>query len=135
MSCVGEDWRGSCRRAGINGCTVSEGQSRIKKNCASVSMVIVTSDRAFAGAQSYTIDELLEYRWILCERGSGTRDALLSQASEKGQILNVFMEPDHIESIKDVLKNPGTLSCLSQHSIVQGMPIGLLYPVQVKDIL
>lgn len=42
------------------------------------------------------------------------------------------MELDHIESIKHVLKNPGTLSCLSQHSIVQEMARGLLYPVQVK---
>jgi hypothetical protein len=42
-------------------------------------LIIVTSDRAFAGAQSYTIDELLEYRWILRERGSRTRDALLYQ--------------------------------------------------------
>lgn len=95
-------------------------------------LIIVTSDRAFAGAQSYTIDELLEYRWILREKGSGTRDALLYQLKEKGQLLNVFMELDHIESIKHVLKNPGTLSCLSQHSIVQEMARGLLYPVQIK---
>jgi DNA-binding transcriptional LysR family regulator len=62
-------------------------------------LVIVTSDRAFAEAQSYTIDELLEYRWILRERGSGTRDALLYQLREKGQLLNVFMELDQIVEI------------------------------------
>ena len=95
-------------------------------------LVIVTSDRAFAGAQSYTIDELLKFRWILREKGSGTRDALFHQLRDKGQLLNVFMELDHIESIKHVLKNPGTLSCLSEHSIVQEMARGQLYPVQVK---
>ncbi len=96
-------------------------------------LVIVTSDKSFAGAKSYTIDELLEYRWILREKGSATRDALLYQLREKGQQLNVFMELDHIESIKHVLRNPGTLSCLSQHSIAHELARGLLYPVQVED--
>lgn len=95
-------------------------------------LVIVTSDKAFAGAQSYTIDELLGYRWILRESGSGTREAFLHQLGEKGQSLNVFMELDHIESIKHVLRNSGTLSCLSQHSVLHEMARGLLYPVQVK---
>lgn len=95
-------------------------------------LAIVTSDREFAEAKAYTIDELLECRWILRERGSGTRDALFHQLKEKGQLLNIFMELDHIESIKHVLKNSGTLSCLSQHAIMQDVARGTLFPVQVQ---
>lgn len=94
-------------------------------------LVVVTSDRQFAGTKSYTMDELLDYRWILRERGSGTRDAFYHQLEEKGQQLNVFMELDHIESIKHVLRNPGTLSCLSQHCVIHEMARGSLYPVQI----
>ncbi|SDO89172.1 LysR substrate-binding domain-containing protein [Desulforhopalus singaporensis] len=96
-------------------------------------LVVVSSDKEFAGAKSYTMDELLHYRWILRESGSGTREAFIHQLLEKAQKLNIFMELDHIESIKHVLRNPGTLSCLSQHSIIHELARGALYPVQVED--
>ncbi|WP_419176638.1 LysR family transcriptional regulator [Desulfosediminicola sp.] len=95
-------------------------------------LVVVTSDKEFAGAKQYTIDELLDYRWVLRESGSGTREAFLHQLKEKGQQLNLFMELDQIESIKNVLRNPGTLSCLSQHAVMREMARGALYPVQVS---
>lgn len=96
-------------------------------------LVVVTSDKEFARAKRYTIDELLDYRWVLRESGSGTREAFLQQLKEKGQQLNLFMELDHIESIKNVLRNPGTLSCLSQHVVMREMARGALYPVQLSD--
>lgn len=95
-------------------------------------LVVVTSDRQFAAAGSYGLDDLLDHRWILRERGSGTRDAFYHQLGERGQRLNVFMELDHMESIKHVLRNPGTLSCLSQHCVLHELARGALYPVQVE---
>lgn len=96
-------------------------------------LVIVTADRDFAGARSYPLDELLERRWILRESGSGTRETFFHQLKEKVQQLNVFMELDHMESIKLVLRNPGTLACLSQHCVVHELARGTLYPVQVEE--
>ncbi len=95
-------------------------------------LVVVTSDRKFAAAGSYTFPELLEHRWILRERGSGTREAFYHQLGGMGQRLNVFMELDHTESIKHVLRNRGTLSCLSQHCVIHELARGALYPVQIE---
>ncbi len=95
-------------------------------------LIIVSSDRDFAARRSYTIEELLNTRWILREEGSGTRHAFCSRLGELAQQLNIFMELDHIESIKHVLRNPGTLSCISQHCVLHELARGSLYPVQVE---
>ncbi len=98
---------------------------------ASEELVVVTSDIALARERRYTIDELLQYRWILREPGSGTRSAFFRQLREKGKDLNVYLELPHTESIKHVLRNPGTLSCLSQHCVIHELARGYLYPVQI----
>ncbi len=95
-------------------------------------LIIVSSDRDFASRRSYNMEELLDAHWILREQGSGTRHAFCSQLGELTQRLNIFMELDRIESIKHVLRNPGTLSCISQHCVLHELARGSLYPVQVK---
>ncbi len=95
-------------------------------------LIIVSSDRDFASSRSYTMEELLDARWVLREQGSGTRHAFCDQLGELTQRLNIFMELDRIESIKHVLRNPGTLSCISQHCVLHELARGSLYPVQVK---
>ncbi len=95
-------------------------------------LIIVSSDRDFASSRSYTMEELLDARWVLREQGSGTRHAFCNQLGELTQRLNIFMELDRIESIKHVLRNPGTLSCISQHCVLHELARGSLYPVQVK---
>ncbi|SHO51291.1 LysR family transcriptional regulator [Desulfopila aestuarii] len=94
-------------------------------------LVVVTADKKFAGARSYTMEELLGHRWIMRESGSGTRETFFHQLKERGQQLNVFMELDHMESIKHVLRNKGTLACLSQHCVMHELARGTLYPVQI----
>ncbi len=95
-------------------------------------LIIVSSDRDFASSRSYSMEELLDARWVLREQGSGTRHAFCNQLGELTQRLNIFMELDRIESIKHVLRNPGTLSCISQHCVLHELARGSLYPVQVK---
>ena len=95
-------------------------------------LVVVTSDKDFAGARSYTMQELLDKRWIMRESGSGTRQTFFHQLQELGQKLNVFMELDHMESVKHVLRNSGTLACLSQHCVMHELARGTLYPVQIE---
>lgn len=96
-------------------------------------LIVVSADRNFAGARSYAMKDLLNYRWILREEGSGTRHAFCGQLGKMAEQLNIFMELDHIESIKHVLRNPGTLSCLSQHCVADELARGSLYSVQVKE--
>ncbi len=95
-------------------------------------LIVVTSDVDIAAERAWSMEELLDLRWILREVGSGTRDTFFNQLGEQAQKLNVFMELDHIESIKNVLRNPGTLSCISQHCIVHELARGTLFPVQIE---
>lgn len=94
-------------------------------------LTIVTSDKKFAGAKEYTMEELLDKRWILRERGSGTRQTMWEHLGKDAQKLQIFLELDHIESIKMIMKNPDTLSCLSPFSFQRELAWGDLHPVQI----
>lgn len=96
-------------------------------------LTVVTSDRAFAAEREYTMRELTGHRWILREHGSGTRKVMWQKLGSLQNSLNVFLELDHLESIKMVLKNPGTLSCMSPFCFQRELANGELYPVQLKD--
>ena len=97
-------------------------------------MVIVTADRHFAAQRIYHIEELLSHLWILREPGSGTRETFSRHLGELWGRLHIFMELDHMSAVKQVLRNKGTLSCLSPHSVGHELAKGALYPVQVADI-
>ena len=95
---------------------------------------VVTSSRDFAEAKQYTMKELIQYRWILRERGSGTRKVMWQRLGNLQNVLNVYLELDHLESIKMVLKNPGTLSCMSPFCYQRELAAGELHTVRVKDV-
>lgn len=101
---------------------------------ASEDLIVVTSDREMAGRRRYCIDELLGYRWVLREPGSGTRAAFVQPLQEKNMKLNVFLELPHIEAIKSVLGNAGTLSCLSRRCVRSELEQERLYAVGIDGV-
>jgi DNA-binding transcriptional LysR family regulator len=82
----------------------------------------------------YDIEELLPKKWVLREKGSGTREVFLSYLKEYTKQINVFMELDHAGAVKSVLHNKDTLACLSQYCVRKDLVSGLLYRINVKDI-
>lgn len=80
------------------------------------SLVIVTADKALADSGPHPIEKLLDRHWLLREPGSGTRETFLRKITPLGLRPKIFLEFEHNDPIKLVLRNPGTLSCLSPAS-------------------
>lgn len=97
-------------------------------------MIVVSSSKEFAHAGEYEVQELMKEKWILRERGSGTRETFYKHLGEKWDDLNIFMEVDHMASVLRLLRNPGTLSCLSPHCIRRELREGELFPIRIKGV-
>jgi DNA-binding transcriptional LysR family regulator len=97
-------------------------------------LVVVSSDKDFASAREYSLEELLDMKWVLRESGSGTRQTMWEYLGPAKKRLNLFLELEHIESIKMVLKNPDTLSCMSPFCVQRELANAELFPVQVEGV-
>jgi len=97
-------------------------------------LYIVTGDRELAEKKAYRMEELLDKRWILREKGSGTREVFLRHLGVFTQKLNVFMQIDNTGGVKSVLRNKNTLACISRYHVVHELEHGSLFRVRVKDM-
>lgn len=97
------------------------------------SLVIVTADKALAEAGPYSIEALLDRHWLLREPGSGTRETFLRQLTPRGLRPQILLEFEHNDSIKQVLHNPGMLSCLSPRIVQREVRAGELFIVGVSN--
>ncbi|MCW7754446.1 LysR family transcriptional regulator [Desulfobotulus sp. H1] len=97
-------------------------------------MIVVSSDAGFASKGPYSMQSLLSRRWLLREPGSGTRDTFLQGLGDQAVHLNVFLEFDHTESVKRVLQNSDTLSCMSPYAIRPELEQKKLFAVPLKTI-
>lgn len=97
-------------------------------------LFIVTGDRELAEKKAYRMEELLEKRWILREKGSGTREVFLERLGAMTEELNVFMQIDNTGGVKSVLRNNDTLACMSRYHVLSELDHKSLYRVRVKDM-
>ena len=104
----------------------------IKEKVGVDELLIVTADESMAG--SCYIDSLSEHKWILREKGSGTREIFLNCIKDKVDYLNIFLELGHTESIKNVLQNKHCLACLSKIAVEKEISEGKLFKVDVKSL-
>ncbi len=97
-------------------------------------LFIVSSDESFAKGGPYLMEDLLSKKWILREPGAGSRDAFTQHMGSLMPRLNITMELHHTVSIKRVLQNPDTLSCLSPFAIQRELELGELFRVPISDM-
>ncbi len=102
----------------------------IKEKVGVDELIIVTAEEELR--HSCFIDSIASKKWILREKGSGTRDIFLNCIKDKIEKLNVFMELSHTESIKSVLQNKTTYACLSKIAVDREIKDGKLFQVNVK---
>ncbi|MCG8533243.1 MAG: LysR family transcriptional regulator [Desulfovibrionales bacterium] len=95
-------------------------------------LIIVSTDEKLAQNGPYTIEDLLDKKWILREQGAGVRDALEDYMGPLMNELNIVLELDHTESIKRVLHNPNTISCMSPFAIQTELDNGEIFPIEIK---
>lgn len=96
-------------------------------------LVVVSADAKLA-ARAHSIGELMDACWLLREPGSGTRETLLRQLSPLGLWPDTFLELEQTHAIKQVLRNPGTLSCMSPRAVEREIKYGELFVVPVQDV-
>lgn len=100
-------------------------------------LYVVTGDKELVRDEEYNMEELLSKRWILREKGSGTREVFLHymETSKKKykKRFKPFLEVGHTEAVKSVLRNKGAVSCLSRISVMNELTAGQLYRLKIRD--
>ena len=106
----------------------------IKKEIKNDKLIVVTSDKKLKNRTFY-IDELLDKKWILREKGSGTRDIFLNSIGNLTKELKIFMEFNEFEEAKTILlQNPQTITCLSKFVVEKELKREELFEVKLKNL-
>ncbi len=106
----------------------------IKKSFAKDSLVVVTNDKKLENKKLF-IDELFDKKWILREKGSGTRDLFLRSLGDVAKELDIAMEYTEFEEMKTLLEqNSDTISCISSYVVAKELKRGELFRVELKNI-
>ncbi|AII15253.1 transcriptional regulator, LysR family [Campylobacter iguaniorum] len=90
-------------------------------------LVVVCGDKSFAN-KSFYIDEIAGFEWIMREDGSGTRQTFLA-GIPKGVEINVVLEINSTEAIKNAIKGKRLFSVLPKFALEDG-----IYPLKIKNI-
>ncbi len=108
--------------------------SIIKEKIAEDELVVVTSDKSLSGEKLF-IDTLSDRRWILREKGSGTRELFLQALGNAAKEIKLFMEFTEFEEMKTLLSNhTELLSCISSYVVAKELKRKELYTVTLKNI-
>ncbi len=97
--------------------------------------LIVVSSNPKMKDKVFTIKELLNKKWVLREKGSGTRHIFENALGDLANKLNVFFICSNIEEIKQILKyDKETLSVVSKKVVEDEIKQGIFFPVHVEDL-
>ncbi|MCW1360630.1 LysR family transcriptional regulator [Campylobacter sp. CCS1377] len=96
-------------------------------------LIIVSNDKALSQKAVY-IDELLNYKWILREQGSGLRTRFLDEINKAGITLPIFLELDRMNAIKELVLNKNALSVLPKKAVEKELYNKTLYAIKLKNI-
>lgn len=96
-------------------------------------LIIVSSDPKYRDKE-VDIKDLLEKKWILREKGSGTRQVFERYLKDLFYKLNIFFICSNIEEIIQIIKhNQDTFSVVSKKIVEEDIKKGVLFPVNVKN--
>jgi len=104
----------------------------IKEAIGEDELVIVTANEELKD-KKVTLEDIANYKWVLREEGSGTREVFLNYIKDSGVKLNIFLELGHTESIKSLLLSKKPLSCISILAVANEIESQRLFRVDVKD--
>ncbi len=94
-------------------------------------LVVVTADRGLN--RELFIDTIQDEKWVLREKGSGTREVFLDYIKDKVDNINIFLELGHTESIKSLLLNHNCITCISKIAVRNEIKNGKLIRVPLKN--
>lgn len=88
--------------------------------------VVASPDHPLAGKRRINVQDLADARWVLRERGSGTREVFERAAHNAGLKPLAALELGHTEAIKRALVGGDTLACLAQLAVADALQRGEL---------
>ncbi|MDA3947559.1 MAG: LysR family transcriptional regulator [Helicobacteraceae bacterium] len=99
-------------------------------------LVVVSRDAKLLENGALYIDQLLHKKWILREEGSGTRSIFLKTIAPLDKEINIFMEFENIEAIKNfLLSNDDYISALPRICVENELQEGRLFEIKVKNMV
>jgi DNA-binding transcriptional LysR family regulator len=99
-------------------------------------LVVLSRDKALKKAGPLFIDQLLRKKWIFREEGSGTRSVFLNAIAPFGKEINIFMEFENIEAIKNfLLSDDAYVAALPRISVTDELREGKLFEITVKKMV
>lgn len=114
----------------IEGSTLSSSVSQ--QVVAPDELIVVSSDESLA--KEHFIDKLISKKWILREKGSGTRSVFLDQIKPIDKELNIVLELEQSETIKNfLLLDKNYITCLPKISVLQELEEKKLFHVPIKN--
>ncbi len=106
----------------------------IKEELGEDKLVVVSSDKKLANREVY-IDQLFSKKWILREKGSGTREIFLNSLDNIAKDLDIFMEFTEFEEMKTLLeKNRDVITCISKIVVTKELKREELFEIKLKNI-
>lgn len=94
-------------------------------------LIVVTTDRDLES--ECFIDTIQSKKWVLREKGSGTRKVFLDYVKDKVDHINIFLELGHTESIKSLLMNHQCVTCISKIAVKTDIKNKKLIQVPLKN--
>ena len=110
--------------------TECENENIIKEKIGEDELVIVCGEEY---KKEVFIDELQNKKWLLREKGSGTREMFLNALGEYGKNINIFMEFSGFVEIKNLLRHKDTITCISKYAVEDELSKKELFEVKVKN--
>lgn len=99
-------------------------------------LVVVSRNRELEVAGPLFIDQLLGKKWIFREEGSGTRSVFLNAIAPFDKEINIFMEFENIEAIKNfLLSDDAYVSALPRICVANELREGKLFEVKIKNMV
>ncbi|WP_417227894.1 LysR family transcriptional regulator [Amphritea sp.] len=93
--------------------------------------VFCAPDHPLASKHQLSDTDLLAARWVLREQGSGTRQAFDWALHGLLPNLNVLLELEHVEGIKQAVMQGLGIGCLSRIALQESFELGSLVPLRV----
>jgi len=95
-------------------------------------LVVISANEELKG-KNLKLTDIANYRWVLREKGSGTRNVFLNYIKDSGVKLNIFLELGHTESIKSLLLSKKPITCISKLAVHNELQNGDLFELDIKN--
>lgn len=96
-------------------------------------LVAVVSDKKVFKKDEYKLSELEGSKWILREKGSGTRAIFEEGLGDSFARLNIFLTLGHNEAIKNLVMDTDSVTCLSKLVVQKELDNKKLFEIKIKN--